>query len=99
MPSRGWCLEEEPAFGSTQAHRVRPSTAAALRETLGCVKGQVQEGLDGGLEGKSYTLLNKGGLSVCFDGYQPSTAYRATESKRDLGFSLSEALAGPVPGE
>lgn len=96
MPCRGWCLDEEPAFGSIQAYRVPLSTAAALRETPGCIKEQVQEGLDGGLEGKNHTLLNKG---VCFDGYQPSTAYCTTESKRDPEFSPSKALAGPVTAE
>ena len=93
VPCRGWCLGEESAFISIQAYRACLSTEAALRETLGCVKEQVQEGLSGGLAGKNYAHLNKDGLFVCFDGYHPSTGYHATESKRDPEFSLSEALA------
>lgn len=94
MPCRGPCLDEEPALISIQAYSVHLSTEAALKETLGCIKEQVQEGLDGDLTAKNYTHLNKYGLFVYFGGYHPSTGYHDTESKKDPEYSLREALAG-----
>lgn len=93
-PCRERCLDKEPALISIGAYRAHLSTEAGLRETLGCIKEQVQEGLGGDLAGKNYTHLNRDGLFVCFEGYHPSTGYRTTKSKRDRKFSLGEALAG-----
>lgn len=87
---RGWCLDEEPAFISIWAYHAHLSTETALRETLGFVKEQVQEGLGGDLAG----ISTKMAFLFVLMGTIPAQATVLLKARETLNSLLVKPLLG-----